>query len=88
MFRRATLHTDGYHENDAVRVTRALAGKDPYTGESVSVPGGEIGTVIVGAPGYSEFDVEFILSGGKGEHSAVLIVQAEDLEPYAETATV
>ena len=82
------MHRDGYHENDAVRVTRALTGSDPYTGESVSVPDGAVGTVIVGAPGYSEFDVEFILSGGAGEHSSVLIVQAGDLEPYTKRATV
>lgn len=82
------MRTDGYHENDAVRVTRPLTGQDPYTGESVSVPAGEIGAVIVGSPGSSSFDVEFILSGGKGEHSAVLIVQAGDLEPYRESATI
>ena len=82
------MHTNGYHENDAVRVTRALAGKDPYTGESVSVLAYDVGTVIVGSPGSSSYDVEFVLSGNNNEHSAVLIVQAEDLEPYKESATV
>jgi len=82
------LHTDRYHENDAVRVTRPLAGEDPYTGRPVSVPAFEPGTIIVGSPGRSEFDVEFILSDGGSERSAVLIVQAEDLEPYMESATI
>ncbi|MDR2488492.1 MAG: hypothetical protein LBD42_03240 [Desulfovibrio sp.] len=78
----------GYHENDAVRVTRALAGKDPYTGEPVSVPAFDVGAVIAGSPGSSSYDVEFVLSGNKNDHSAVLIVRAEDLEPYRESATV
>lgn len=89
MCRRTALHTDGYRENDIVRVTRALADVDPYTGESVSVDAGAAGTVIVGAPGCDSFDVEFLLRRENGQaRSAVLILQAADLEPYPKTATV
>lgn len=81
------MPTDGYCENDPVRVVRALTGEDPYTGKPVSVPAGEVGTVIVGSPGRSSFDVEFVLSDSSTAYSAVLIVQSADLAPYTENAT-
>ena len=75
------MHTEGYNENDVVRVTRALQGEDAYRGDPVSVPSGEVGTIVVGEPGDSEYDVEFILNNEHGPYSAVLIVTAEDLAP-------
>ena len=81
------MHTE-YRENDVVRVTCALSGNDPYFGDPVSVPAGQGGTVVLGSPGRSSFDVEFLLQRGTGAYySAILTVQAEDMEPYKETAT-
>ena len=84
------MRTNGYHESDCVRLVRDVSGEDPYgNGEIQSVSAGQIGTVIVGSPGRSEFDVEFMVPrSDNGWKNFVLIVQAEDLEPYKESATV
>lgn len=69
------------NELDVVRILRPLSGDDPYAGRPVSVPAGELGTVILGAPGRSAYDVEFFLYNARGNpYNAILTVEAEDLE--------
>lgn len=83
------MHFNGYHENDTVRITRALVGEDPYTDKPVPLPSGETGTVVVGSPGRSEYIVEFVLpTNDDSYYSVVATVNLEDLEPYTENATV
>lgn len=78
----------GFAENDYVRTKRDLSGKNPYTGEENAVPAGTGGLVIVGRPGEPTYDVEFTIWESETEwRTAILIIAAEDLEPYTETVT-
>ena len=76
-----------FNELDPVRVINAMSGKDPWrTGKTTSVPAGQGGTVIVGGPGCTAYDVEFMLYDGDSPlpYSAFLIVPADNLEVYSE----
>jgi hypothetical protein len=67
---------------DMVRTIRPLQGEDPY-GDPVTVPAGEVGTVIVGRPEVPYCHVDFDLdSSGSADdiNSVTLVVAAEDLE--------
>ncbi len=69
-----------FDELDVVRVTQAQSGSDPYTGQPVSVPAGQQGTVVVA--GGDACDVEFFLRTASGSpHNAILIVDNTLLEP-------
>ena len=75
-----------FNELDAVRIINPMSGEDPWRDDEItSVAAGQVGTVIVGSPGCTAYDVEFMLPDAEGNyHSAFLIVPADNLEAYSE----
>ena len=70
-----------YEENEVVRLLAPQQGEDPYTGDFVSLPLGEKGTVIVGGQGHDTYDVEFVRHDAAGDLLVdILTVKHSDLE--------
>lgn len=81
------MRTENFQENDVVRVTRALTGRDEHTEKRITIPRNEVGTIIAGSSAHGECLIEFVLQRENGDYySATAAVTPDDLEPYAETA--